>query len=64
MIARIDSGKCRGHGQCAQIVPEVFALGDDDRGHVIGELVPSGLAAAVEDAVLMCPEGAIEATDV
>ena len=62
MIARIDRGKCRGHGQCELIAPEVFELGDDDRGHVIVDLVPSGSAAAARDAVYMCPEGAIEVT--
>ena len=63
MIARIDAGKCRGHGQCALIAPEVFELGDDDRGHVIVDLVPSECADAVQDAVLMCPEGAIEVSE-
>jgi ferredoxin len=62
MIARIDAAKCRGHGQCELIAPEVFALGDDDRGHVIVDTVPPGCAESVRDAVLMCPEGAIEAT--
>ena len=62
MIARIDAGQCRGHGQCALIAPEVFELGDDDRGHVIVDVVPPGCSAAVQDAVLMCPEGAIEVT--
>jgi ferredoxin len=60
LIARIDAGQCRGHGQCALIAPEVFELGDDDRGHVTVDLVPSECAGAVQDAVLMCPEGAIE----
>lgn len=63
MIARIDSGKCRGHGQCELIAPEIFELGDDDRGHVISDLVRSECADAVQDAVLMCPEGAIEVTE-
>ncbi|MGH3192152.1 MAG: ferredoxin [Streptosporangiaceae bacterium] len=63
MIARIDAGKCRGHGQCELIAPQVFELGDDDRGHVIADPVPPECADAVRDAVLMCPEGAIEATE-
>ncbi len=62
MIARIDAGKCRGHGQCELIAPEVFELGEDDRGHVIADPVPASCAAAMHDAVLMCPEGAIEVT--
>jgi ferredoxin len=60
MIARIDPGKCRGHGQCELIAPEVFRLGEDDRGQVIADGVPDGLSDAVGDAVVMCPEGAIE----
>jgi ferredoxin len=62
VIARIDAGKCRGHGQCELIAPQVFELGADDRGHVIADLVPAEQADAVRDAVLMCPEGAIEIT--
>lgn len=61
MIARIDPAKCRGHGQCEQIAPDVFALGEDDRGHVIAPCVPAGQEPLVRDAVLLCPEEAIEA---
>ena len=63
MIARIDAGTCRGHGQCALIAPEVFELGEDDRGHVIADVVPPEYADAVQDAVIMCPEGAIEVAE-
>jgi ferredoxin len=59
--ARVDRDKCRGHAQCVLIAPEVFELGDDDRARVLTEVVPPEAAAAVEDAVLMCPEAAIEA---
>jgi ferredoxin len=58
---RVDRGKCRGHAQCVLIAPEVFDLGDDDRARVLTEVVPPEAEAAVEDAVLMCPEAAIEA---
>lgn len=63
MIARVDISKCRGHGQCALIAPEVFELGDDDRSHVILDPVPPEHADAVRDAVVMCPEAAIEVTE-
>jgi ferredoxin len=59
MIIRIDPSKCRGHGQCELIAPEVFEVGDDDRGHVIADEIPPGQDAAVQDAILMCPEAAI-----
>jgi ferredoxin len=62
MIARIDGAKCRGHGQCELIAPDVFELGDDDRGHVIVGIVPPGSCESAREAVLMCPEGAVEVT--
>lgn len=61
MKVRVDRGKCRGHAQCVLIAPRVFDLGDDDRARVLTEAVPPEAEAAVEDAVLMCPEAAIEA---
>jgi len=57
---RVDRDKCRGHAQCVLIAPGVFRLGDDDRARVLTEVVPPEAAAAVEDAVFMCPEAAIE----
>jgi ferredoxin len=59
---RVDRDKCRGHAQCVLIAPEVFDLGDDDRARVLAEAVPPGAEEAVEDAVIMCPEAAIEAS--
>lgn len=61
MKVKVDRQKCRGHGQCVLIAPEVFELDDEDRSVVLQPDVPAGLESAVEDAVLMCPEGAIEA---
>jgi ferredoxin len=63
VIARIDAATCRGHGQCELIAPAVFALGEDDRGHVLLDVVPPDEEEAVRDAVLMCPEGAISVTE-
>ena len=60
LTVRVDRGKCRGHAQCVLAAPGVFELGDDDRARVLTEVVPPEEAAAVEDAVLMCPEAAIE----
>jgi ferredoxin len=63
MIAWIDAAKCQGHGQCELVAPDVFELGDDDRGHVIADPVPPGSAEAAREAVFMCPEGAVEVTE-
>lgn len=61
MKVRVDRDKCRGHAQCVMIAPEVFDLGDDDRAVVLTGEVPPEFTAAVEDAVIMCPEAAIAA---
>lgn len=61
MSVRVDRARCRGHAQCAAIAPEVFTLGEDDRVVLLTDQVPPGLDDAVADAVLMCPEAAIEA---
>lgn len=60
MKVKVDRQKCRGHGQCVLIAPDVFDLDDQDRSVVLAEDVPADLESTVEDAVLMCPEGAIE----
>ena len=60
MRARVDRARCRGHAQCALIAEEVFVIGADDRAVVRTEVVPPEYEGAVEDAVLMCPEAAIE----
>lgn len=60
MKALVDRARCRGHAQCALIAGEVFAIGADDRAVVRAEVVPPEFEGAVEDAVYMCPEAAIE----
>jgi len=55
---RIDPDKCSACGNCEEICPEVFELGDDDRSHVIIEDA-QGLEACIEAAIENCPEDAI-----
>ena len=63
MRVKIDLSRCKGHGQCANALPEVFALVGDDpmelRGRVVHEAVTAGLEDAVREAALICPEEAI-----
>ena len=60
MRVRVDPARCRGHAQCALIAEDVFAITADDRAVVRTEVVPPESEGAVEEAVLMCPEAAIE----
>jgi ferredoxin len=47
----VDDERCRGHGVCTGLCPEVFTLTDD--GYAV---------AAAHDAIDNCPEHAITAT--
>lgn len=60
MNVRVDHARCRGHAQCVSVAPEIFGLGDDDRVFLLTDQVPASLEEAVADAVIMCPEAAIE----
>lgn len=55
---RIDPEKCAACGNCEEICPEVFELGDDDCSHVIIDDA-EGLKACIEAAIENCPEDAI-----
>jgi ferredoxin len=66
MRVEVDRSKCRGHGQCVSVAPNVFEMGDDDRSHVrlaAQEEVPPEDEGRVSDAVAMCPEAAISWVD-
>lgn len=58
---KIDPLLCSACGNCEEICPEVFELGDD-RSHVIVDDV-TGLEACVEAAIENCPEDAISVED-
>jgi len=57
LIPTIDEGACSGHGDCVDIAPGVFALGET--AVVIGEGIDEELIAAAE----ACPALAITLTD-
>ena len=59
MRADVDDSRCRGHGVCTTICPEVFALNDDGYAEVIVDEVPAALADSAREAAGACPENAI-----
>lgn len=59
MKADVDDGRCRGHGVCTTICPQVFVLTDDGYAEVIVDQVPDDLADSVREAAQACPENAI-----
>jgi ferredoxin len=55
----VDDDRCRGHGICCTLCPEVFTLTDD--GYTVVETpdVPPEFEEAVGRATQSCPERAI-----
>ena len=56
-IAKIDKSACSAHGDCVDIAPEVFALGD------VAEVIGSGPDKKILKAAEGCPALAIEVID-
>lgn len=59
MKVTIDDDRCRGHGVCCSLCPEVFDLSDDGYAVVRVPEVPAEFADSVREAVGSCPERAI-----
>ncbi|MCX2929571.1 ferredoxin [Mycobacterium sp. CVI_P3] len=59
MKASIDDGRCRGHGVCTTICPEVFAMTDDGYAEAILDEVPAELQDSAREAAEACPESAV-----
>jgi ferredoxin len=59
MKVNVDDQRCRGHGICITLCPEVFTLTDD--GYAVAENpeVPAESEAAAREAIDCCPENAI-----
>lgn len=59
MKVAVDDQRCRGHGVCVTICPEVFSLTDDGYAVVESPAVPGEFEEAVREAIDSCPEQAI-----
>ncbi|MGO8940825.1 MAG: ferredoxin [Mycobacterium sp.] len=59
MRVSVDDQRCRGHGVCTTLCPDVFSLTDDGYAVAIASDVPTGLEAATQEAIQCCPEQAI-----
>jgi ferredoxin len=55
----VDADRCRGHGLCCIVCPDVFSLTEDGYSTVPVPEVPSEFEAAVREAAHVCPERAI-----
>ena len=55
----VDHQKCRKSGQCSYLHPELITADADGTPRVIIETIDEASRAAAEDAVDLCPSGAI-----
>jgi ferredoxin len=55
----VDDQRCRGHGVCVTLCPEVFELTDDGYAEAIESDVPTEFEAVTREAIDSCPEQAI-----
>lgn len=55
---KVDPELCIGCGLCADICPQVFQLGDDDKAHVV-EGANCEAAGCCQEAAESCPTSAI-----
>ncbi len=56
----VDADRCRGHGVCVGLCPEVFELTDDGYAEARTATVPAEFESSVTVAASACPEHAID----
>ncbi len=54
-----DYDRCKSHGNCMSVAPEVFEVRDDGYMYILLEEVPDSMRTACESAVDGCPEQAL-----
>jgi ferredoxin len=59
----VDWTRCRGHGLCAHLIPELIHVDGHGYPVILNIPVPSWLEKDAEQAVHMCPELALRLTD-
>ena len=59
MRVSVDHELCEANAVCVRLVPEVFALDDDDRLQVRAGALEEALRARVAEAVRRCPKQAL-----
>jgi ferredoxin len=63
MRVSVDPDLCEANGVCANLVPAVFDLDDDDELQIAAGEVPADLADKVRLAVQSCPKMALQMRD-
>ncbi|MGC7101544.1 ferredoxin [Amycolatopsis lurida] len=62
MRAEVDDERCRGHGICVVVCPDVFQLNDDGYAESDAPEIDARSVTAAREAAVSCPERAITVT--
>ncbi|MGW0246210.1 ferredoxin [Nocardia goodfellowii] len=63
MRVGIDTDRCRGHGICTVLCPDIFELSEDGYAQTRVPEVPDGAADDVRTTAEACPERAISVSE-
>ena len=63
MRISVDYDKCSGHGMCEGIAEDVFEVTEDGVVRILMDPVPEDRRKEMEEAVEMCPTGALSIQD-
>lgn len=63
MRVHADVARCEGHGQCAIVAPDVFALDEDGVVQILTEVVADEARERARAGVDACPVAALSARD-
>lgn len=55
----IDHTLCQGHGQCEEVAPNLFHVGDDGLARALKEAESADEVALTREAIRRCPADAI-----
>jgi len=59
----VDFDRCESNAVCMTVAPEVFEVRDDNFLYILNEQPPEALRPRLEEAVRVCPTGAISLED-
>jgi len=60
MKVKVNQEACVGCGACAAVAEGVFEIQDNGQSHEVNKEVPKDLEEVANEAVSVCPTGAIE----
>ena len=63
MKVHVNTDACEANAVCANLVPEVFAVDEEDNLHILRPDVPEAVSTAVRHAVRRCPKAALSIDD-